>query len=119
MLNKRLQIYRKRIVNALKGEGKVRLAADLSLDLGINKRPIYNWKKNCAGLNGDKSKRLKELGRENRSYAENILDSYLFESMLHLRTLTEELVEEYNHLHPHQLLSNKGPIKYLQKNTHI
>lgn len=59
------------------------------------------------------------IERFNRSYREDILDAYLFESLVHLRALSEEWMDEYNQHHPHQSLNNLSPLKYLEKNNHI
>lgn len=59
------------------------------------------------------------IERFNRSYREDILDSYLFDSLHHLRLLSEDWMEEYNEHHPHQSLNNLCPKKYLELNTHI
>jgi putative transposase len=59
------------------------------------------------------------IERFNRSYREDILDAYLFDSLHHLRMLSLEWMEEYNTLHPHQSLNNLSPIKYLERNNHI
>lgn len=59
------------------------------------------------------------IERFNRSHREDILDAYLFESIHHLRALSQDWMEEYNLHHPHQSLNNLSPIKYLELNTHI
>lgn len=59
------------------------------------------------------------IERFNRSYREDILDAYLFDSIHHLRALSSDWMEEYNLHHPHQSLNNLSPIKYLEQNTHI
>jgi putative transposase len=59
------------------------------------------------------------IERFNRSYREDILDAYLFNSLHHLRALSQEWMEEYNQHHPHQSLNNLSPIKYLEKNNNI
>lgn len=59
------------------------------------------------------------IERFNRSYREDILDAYLFESMDQLRELSLEWMNDYNQLHPHQSLNNMSPLKYLEFNQHI
>ena len=59
------------------------------------------------------------IERFNRSYREDILDAYLFDSLHHLRQLSLEWMEKYNTLHPHQSLNNLSPITYLERNNHI
>ena len=57
------------------------------------------------------------IERFNRSYREDVLDAYMFESLYHLRELSAEWQDEYNEFHPHQSLNNLSPNKYLEINT--
>ena len=57
------------------------------------------------------------IERFNRSYREDVLDAYMFESLHHLRELSSEWQDEYNEFHPHQSLNNLSPNKYLETNT--
>lgn len=59
------------------------------------------------------------IERFNRSYREDILDAYLFESLQQLKELSWEWQQDYNNLHPHQSLNNQSPLKYLELNNHI
>lgn len=59
------------------------------------------------------------IERFNRTFREDILDAYLFESLNHLRYLASEWMDEYNLTHPHQSLNNCSPLKYLEINHHI
>lgn len=59
------------------------------------------------------------IERFNRSFREDVLDAYLFESLHHLRILSQEWMEEYNSLHPHQSLNNLSPFEYLKQNSHL
>ncbi len=59
------------------------------------------------------------IERFNRSFREDILDAYLFESLSQLRELAYKWMQEYNLLHPHQSLNNMSPLKYLEINQHI
>ncbi len=59
------------------------------------------------------------IERFNRTFREDILDAYLFESLNHLRLLASEWMDEYNLTHPHQSLNNCSPLKYLEINHHI
>ncbi|MBX7206572.1 MAG: IS3 family transposase [Bacteroidia bacterium] len=59
------------------------------------------------------------IERFNRSFREDILDAYLFESMDQLRELAMNWMQDYNQLHPHQSLNNMSPLKYLEINQHI
>ncbi len=59
------------------------------------------------------------IERFNRSYREDILDAYLFESIDQLRELSTDWMNDYNQLHPHQSLNNMSPLKYLEFNQHI
>lgn len=59
------------------------------------------------------------IERFNRSYREDVLDAYLFESLSQLRELSINWMDQYNQLHPHQSLNNMSPLKYLEVNQHI
>jgi putative transposase len=59
------------------------------------------------------------IERFNRTFREDILDAYLFESLNHLRLLASDWMDEYNLTHPHQALNNYSPLKYLEINHHI
>jgi putative transposase len=59
------------------------------------------------------------IERFNRTFREDILDTYLFENIHHLRDLSWEWLQDYNLNHPHQSLNNLSPLKYLQLNPQI
>lgn len=52
------------------------------------------------------------IERFNRTYRENVLDAYLFEDILQVRTITENWIFDYNHNRPHEALQELSPIKY-------
>jgi putative transposase len=49
------------------------------------------------------------IERLNRTYREDVLDAYLFESLEELRILSDEWQYSYNYLMPHQSLNNQTP----------
>lgn len=55
------------------------------------------------------------IERFNKTYRENILDSYLFENLDQVRQITEEWVWDYNHERPHDALQGMSPIKFKEK----
>lgn len=57
--------------------------------------------------------------RFNRSFREDVLDAYLFESLNRLREIAWNWMYDYNNYHPHQSLKNNSPLKYLELNQHI
>jgi putative transposase len=59
------------------------------------------------------------IERFNRSFREDILDAYLFESLAQLKELSLNWMNEYNELHPHQSLNNMSPLNYLKINQQI
>lgn len=49
------------------------------------------------------------IERLNRTYREDVLDAYMFESLEEVRILSDEWQYGYNHLMPHQSLNNQTP----------
>lgn len=49
------------------------------------------------------------IERLNRTFREDILDAYEFESLEEMRILSDEWQYKYNHLHPHKSLNRQTP----------
>lgn len=49
------------------------------------------------------------IERLNRTYREDVLDAYYFDTLEELRMLSDEWQYNYNHLHPHKALMRKTP----------
>jgi putative transposase len=47
-----------------------------------------------------------------RTYREDVLDAYIFNSLDEARKITFEWLEEYNSIRPHAALGNKTPYEY-------
>jgi len=52
------------------------------------------------------------IERFNRSYRTEVLDCYVFESLLEVRQLTEDWLRRYNHERPHESLGRIPPVAY-------
>ena len=52
--------------------------------------------------------------RFNRSYREEVLDLYLFESLQQVRDITDEWLDIYNYERPHDALGDQTPMSYLE-----
>jgi putative transposase len=51
--------------------------------------------------------------RFNRTYRDEILDLYLFESLSQVRHMTKEWIRKYNRERPHDALGDMSPMEYL------
>jgi len=59
------------------------------------------------------------IERFNRTYREECLSQYAFDSILEARTLTQEWLDEYNLDRPHQALNNLTPVEFLTNRKNI
>ena len=55
------------------------------------------------------------IERFNRTYREAVLDAYLFHTVAEVQAITEDWLEEYNAIRPHEALGNVPPYQYLPK----
>jgi len=55
--------------------------------------------------------------RFNRTFREDVLDAYLFDSLDEAREITEEWLEEYNAIRPHEALQGLPPYQYAAQNA--
>ena len=52
------------------------------------------------------------IERFNRTYREEILDMYLFNSITEVRNITKNWLEDYNHNRPHESLAHTAPVEF-------
>lgn len=57
------------------------------------------------------------IERFNRTYREDILDAYLFDTLNEVRGITEQWLEEYNAVRPHEALQGLPPYEYASMNA--
>jgi len=55
------------------------------------------------------------IERFNRTYREAVLDTYLFHTVAEVQAITEDWLEEYNAIRPHEALGNVPPYQYASK----
>ena len=57
------------------------------------------------------------IERFNRTFREDVLDAYLFQSIREVRGIAVQWLEEYNTLRPHAALDNQTPYEFLSTAT--
>ena len=57
------------------------------------------------------------IERFNRTYREAVLDAYLFDTVAEAQAITEDWLEEYNAIRPHEALGNVPPYQYQSENA--
>ena len=56
--------------------------------------------------------------RFNRTFREDVLDIYLFNSISHFQVLADKIMEDYNDNHPHGSLGGKSPREFGKRSHH-
>lgn len=57
------------------------------------------------------------IERFNRTFREDILNAYLFNSLKEVRDISEQWLEEYNAVRPHEALPGLSPYQFAVQNT--
>ena len=57
------------------------------------------------------------IERFNRTYREAVLDAFLFHSVAEVQAITEDWLEEYNAIRPHEALGDVPPYQYALKQS--
>lgn len=57
------------------------------------------------------------IERFNRTFREDVLDAYLFSSLSEVQEITEQWLEEYNAIRPHEALQGLSPYQFAAQQT--
>lgn len=57
------------------------------------------------------------IERFNRTYREQVLDAYLFDTIDEVRKVSEDFMKDYNHHRPHESLGGLSPMQYKNLNS--
>jgi putative transposase len=57
------------------------------------------------------------IERFNRTFREEVLDAYLFDDLEEVRLITENWLEEYNTIRPHEALQGLSPRQFAIQNA--
>jgi putative transposase len=57
------------------------------------------------------------IERFNRTFREDVLDAYLFDDLHEVRTITEQWLENYNSIRPHEALHGLTPRQFALQNA--
>jgi len=108
-----------RVVRVLEGLALWRgYPQQLRLDNGpeLISHTLADWASRChvelAFIQPGKPAQNAYIERFNRTYREDILDAYLFASIQEVQAITEEWVEEYNAVRPHDALGGLPPYQF-------
>lgn len=55
------------------------------------------------------------IERFNRTYREEVLNAYLFDSLSQVREITEQWIDQYNEIRPHDALGSLPPARYREQ----
>ena len=77
--------------------------------LGINWRTVSKY------LKMSEEEFLAYIERFNRTYREEVLSAFLFESIEQIKEITHHWIWEYNNIRPHKSLMNMPPVQFLLK----
>jgi putative transposase len=95
----------------------------LRLDNGseLTSHAFVDWaKERCIALRfiaPDKPNQNAYIERFNRTYREEVLSAYLFDSIEEVRQITEQWLAEYNEQRPHDSLGRVPPLTYMPRET--
>ncbi len=74
------------------------------------------WRRTGLHSTGETSQNT-YIERFNRSYRTEVLDCYVFSSLVEVGNLTEDWLKRYNKHRPHESLGNIPPRQFLMQNA--
>ncbi|WP_378181164.1 IS3 family transposase [Aquimarina sp. SS2-1] len=79
-----------------------------------NQYKTWCKKKNIIRVYSEPGKPMQNgyIERFNRTFREDVLDAYIFDSLTQFQVIADKMIQDYNDNHPHESLGGKSPKEY-------